>query len=159
MTNNEVLQHVRYILSLNIDGLSRIFQHAECAKSEEEISDYLTKNGDFRFNRLPDNTLASFLDGLIIELRGKKADNVTNLQQSVNNNIIFNKIKIALALKADDIIEIIALAELTLSKHELSAFFRKPTHKHYKLCHDDTLLRFFNGLHVKHRQAIKELKE
>lgn len=159
MTNNEVLQHVRYILSLNSESLSRIFQHAECPITEEEINNYLTKNGDFKFSRLPDNRLASFLDGLIIELRGKKTDNVTNLQQSINNNIIFNKIKIALALKADEIIEIIALAELTLSKHELSAFFRKPSHKHYKLCHDDTLLKFFNGLHLKHRQAIKELKE
>lgn len=159
MTNNEVLQHIRYIFALNSEKISTLFLHAQCPQSAEQIENYLRKNGDRQFSRVQNNTLASFLDGLIIELRGKKEGAQAQLNQEINNNIIFNKIKIALALKADDIIELLASAELTLSKHELSAFFRKPEHKHYRPCHDETLVKFFNGLHIKHRQAIKDIKE
>ncbi len=159
MTNNEVFQHIRYIFALNSEKISTLFQHAECQQADEVIENYLRKNGEHKFSRLPNNILASFLDGLIIESRGKKEGAQAQLNQEVNNNIIFNKVKIALALKADDIINLLAAAELTLSKHELSAFFRKPEHKHYRPCHDETLTKFFNGLHLKYRSTIKEIKE
>lgn len=159
MTNNEVFQHIRYIFALNADKLAVLFTHAQCPKSEEDITNYLRKNGEFAFSRLSDSDLASFLDGLIIQERGKRAGYVANLTQEIDNNIVFNKIKIALALKADDIISVMQLGELTLSKHELSAFFRKTTHKHYRRCTDATLLAFFNGLHLTHRQAISDIKE
>ncbi len=159
MTNNEVFQHIRYIFALNSEKISALFQHAKCPQSDEAIENYLRKNGEHKFSRLPSNILASFLDGLIIEHRGKKEGTQAQLNQAINNNVIFNKVKIALALKADDIINLLATAELTLSKHELSAFFRKPEHKHYRPCHDETLIKFFNGLHLKFRNTIKEIRE
>jgi uncharacterized protein YehS (DUF1456 family) len=159
MTNNEALQHIRYIFSLDSDRISSIFQQAECVQTAEQIENYLRKNGESEFARVQDNTLASFLDGLIIELRGKKEGTQAQLNQEVNNNVVFNKIKIALALKADDIITLLAAGELTLSKHELSAFFRKPEHKHYRPCHDETLVKFLNGLHLQYQQEIKDIKE
>ncbi|SEL78804.1 Uncharacterized conserved protein YehS, DUF1456 family [Colwellia chukchiensis] len=159
MTNNEVLQHVRYIFALSNEQLAAIFQLAQCPQSDEAISQFLLKNGDPAFRRVPDNVLASFLDGLIIEQRGVKDGAQAQLQQTINNNSIFNKVKIALALKADDIIAVLAAADLTLSKHELSAFFRKVEHKHYRSCSDETLLKFFNGLHLQHQHAIKLIKE
>lgn len=159
MTNNEIFQHIRYIFALNTHKLAELFAHAQCPKSEEDITNYLRKNGEFAFARLSDNDLASFLDGLIIQERGKREGYLANLTQDIDNNIIFNKVKIALALKADDIISVMQLGELTLSKHELSAFFRKTTHKHYRRCTDATLLAFFNGLHLTHRQAISDIKE
>ena len=159
MTTNEVLQHIRYIFSLNNEKTAAIFQLAECPKTADDIDNFLRKNGESAFTRITDNVLASFLDGLIIELRGAKAGAEAQLDQAINNNIIFNKVKIALALKADEIIALLDSAELTLSKHELSAFFRKPEHKNYRVCNDDTLLKFFNGLHLKNQQAIKEIKE
>ncbi|MGB1263903.1 MAG: DUF1456 family protein [Cognaticolwellia sp.] len=159
MTNNEVLQHIRYIFTLSNAQILEIFQLAQCPKTEAEIHDFFRKNGEPSFARLADNVLASFLDGLIIHCRGAKEGVQAQLNQSINHNIIFNKVKIALALKADDIITLLDAAELTLSKHELSAFFRKPEHKHYRVCTTDTLLKFFNGLHLKHRQAIVEIKE
>jgi uncharacterized protein YehS (DUF1456 family) len=159
MTNNEVLHHIRYIFDLNNDQTAAIFQLAECPKTDDEINDFLRKNGETSFTRIADNVLASFLDGLIIECRGAKEGAQAQLDQAVNNNIVFNKVKIALALKAEDIITLLESAELTLSKHELSAFFRKPDHKHFRVCNDDTLLKFFNGLHLKNRQEVKEIKE
>jgi len=159
MTNNEVLHHIRYIFTLSNEKILAIFQHAESPKTDEEINSFFRKNGEPTFMRIADNSLASFLDGLIIECRGVKEGAQAQLDQSVNNNIVFNKVKIALALKAEDIIALLDSAELTLSKHELSAFFRKQEHKHFRVCNDDTLLKFFNGLHLKNRQAILEIKE
>lgn len=159
MTNNEVLQHIRYIFTLDNEKIATIFQHAQCPQTEEVINNFFRKNGEPTFTRIADNVLASFLDGLIIECRGAKEGTQAQLDQSINHNITFNKVKIALALKADDIIAILALAELTLSKHELSAFFRKPEHKHYRHCNAETLLKFFNGLHLKNHQKIKVIKE
>lgn len=159
MTNNEVLQHIRYIFTLSNEKISTIFQLAECPKTSEEIENFFRKNGESSFVRITDNVLASFLDGLIIEFRGAKEGAQAQLDQAINNNIIFNKVKIALALKADEIITLLGSAELTLSKHELSAFFRKPEHKNFRVCNDDTLLKFLKGLHLKNRQAIIEIKE
>lgn len=159
MTNNEVLQHIRYIFALDNEKIAAIFQQAQCPKTDEEINDFFRKNGEPSFSRIADNVLASFLDGLIIELRGVKEGAQAQLDQAINNNVIFNKVKIALELKADEIITILSAGELTLSKHELSAFFRKPEHKHFRACNDDTLLKFFNGLHLKNQQVIKVIKE
>ncbi|AYC06892.1 Glutamate synthase (NADPH) large chain [Vibrio cholerae] len=49
-------------------------------------------------------------------------------------------------LKAEDILEILQLADFRLSKHELSAFFRKPDNKHYRECKDQVLKSFLLGL-------------
>jgi uncharacterized protein YehS (DUF1456 family) len=61
------------------------------------------------------------------------------------------KLKIALNLKAEDVLGILELAEFRISKHELSAFFRKPGHKHYRECKDQILRNFLQGLQLKYR--------
>jgi uncharacterized protein YehS (DUF1456 family) len=61
------------------------------------------------------------------------------------------KLKIALNLKAEDVLEILELAEFRISKHELSAFFRKPGHKHYRECKDQILRNFLQGMQLKYR--------
>jgi uncharacterized protein YehS (DUF1456 family) len=66
------------------------------------------------------------------------------------------KLKIALNLKAEDVLEILGLADFRLSKHELSAFFRKPGHKHYRECKDQILRNFLNGLQKMHRPAPEQ---
>ena len=63
------------------------------------------------------------------------------------------KLKIALNLKSEDVLEILQLAEFQLSKHELSAFFRKPGHKHYRDCKDQVLRNFLKGLQMKYRNG------
>ena len=63
--------------------------------------------------------------------------------------MIFNKVKIALSLQAEEVISVLELAELSLSKYELSAFFRKIDNKHYKNCSDEVLSAFLKGLKIK----------
>ncbi|HEY5775804.1 MAG TPA: DUF1456 family protein, partial [Xanthomonadales bacterium] len=67
------------------------------------------------------------------------------------NNIILRKLKIALNLQADDVQALIRQADFSLSKHELSAFFRKPEHKHYRECKDQVLRYFLKGVQAKYR--------
>ena len=64
------------------------------------------------------------------------------------------KLKIALNLKSDDILELFALANKKISKHELSAFFRKPNHNSYRPCLDQYLRNFLNGLQIKHKNML-----
>lgn len=98
-----------------------------------------------------DATFALFLNGLINEKRGKKEGAQPAPEQSLTNNIIFRKLKIALDLKDDDILALMDLADLRISKHELSAFFRKPDHKHYRECKDQILRNFLKGIQLKLR--------
>jgi uncharacterized protein YehS (DUF1456 family) len=63
------------------------------------------------------------------------------------------KLRIALNLKAEDVLEIMNLADMPISKHELSAFSRKPDHKHYRDCKDQMLRNFLKGVQVKYCTA------
>jgi uncharacterized protein YehS (DUF1456 family) len=55
--------------------------------------------------------------------------------------------------RAEEILSILSLADLNISKHELSAFFRRPDHKHYRVCKDQILRNFLTGLQIKYRGA------
>ena len=61
------------------------------------------------------------------------------------------KLKIALDLKSEDILEIMALAQFSISQHEISALFRRPDNKHYRLCKDQILRNFLKGVQRKYR--------
>ena len=63
-----------------------------------------------------------------------------------------NILKIALNLKAEEIIELLALAGFHIGKHELSAFFRRADHKHYRECKDQILRNFLKGVQLKVRE-------
>jgi uncharacterized protein YehS (DUF1456 family) len=61
------------------------------------------------------------------------------------------KLKIALNLQSEDMIEIAQLAGFTLSAHELSSFMRRPGHRNYRECKDQVLRNFLKGLQIKFR--------
>jgi len=65
-------------------------------------------------------------------------------------------LRIALALKDDDILDILALVDFRLSKHELSAFFRAPTHRQSRQCKDQVLRNFLNGMQKRYRKSVQE---
>ena len=117
----------------------------------EIVSAWLKKDDDPDFQQLSDPELASFLNGLIIDKRGRKDGPLPEPEKQLNNNVIFNKLKIAFNLRAEDTLAILALNDYTLSNHELSAFFRKPGHKHFKACKDQVLRNFLKGLQLKYR--------
>ena len=65
---------------------------------------------------------------------------------ALTNNDIFKKLRVALKLRDDDIVEICKLVDFKVSKSELGAFFRKEDHPKYMECGDQILRDFLNGL-------------
>jgi Protein of unknown function (DUF1456) len=64
----------------------------------------------------------------------------------MTNNDIFKKLRVALMLRDDQIVEILELVDFRISKTELSAFFRTDNHENYVECGDQVLRNFLNGL-------------
>jgi len=128
-----------------------LFALADYSVTRTEVSGWLKKESDPSYQKCTDKQLAIFLNGLINDKRGKKDGPQPEPETRLNNNIIFMKLKIALNLKADEILEILLKADFRLGKHELSAFFRRSGHKHYRECKDQILRNFLQGLQVMHR--------
>ena len=151
MTNNDILRRIRYIFDFGDSKMMGIFSLADHQVTREQVIDWLKKDDDPALQDCSDVELAIFLNGLIIERRGKKDGAQPEPEQKLNNNIVFRKLKIALDLKAEDILQILGTTDVHISKHELSAFFRKPDHKHYRACKDQILRNFLNGVQLKYR--------
>ncbi|MCK5649308.1 MAG: DUF1456 family protein [Gammaproteobacteria bacterium] len=153
MTNNDILRRIRYTFDFNDAKMIAIFALADYQVTREQISDWLKKEEDEASQSLSDMHLAIFLNGLINEKRGKKDGPQHEPEKRLSNNIIFMKLKIALNLQAEDVLKIMDMAGFQLSKHELSAFFRKSGHKHYRECKDQILRNFLKGIQLKYREA------
>jgi len=155
MTNNDILRRIRYTFDFNNRKMLEIFALAGYEAKPSQIIAWLQKDGDPDLVELNDNELAYFLNGFINEKRGKKEGEQPVPETTLNNNIIFRKLKIALNLKDTDIMEILKLVGMPISPHELSAFFRNPDQKQYRICHDQFLRNFLQGIQLKYRPAIK----
>ncbi len=153
MNNNDVLRRIRYIFDLNDSTMMALFASNGDEVSRSEISDWLKKEDDPAFVECSDQQLAAFLNGFIIHKRGKKDGPQPVPEKRLNNNIILRKIKIALNLQADEFLALVNHAEMDISKHELSAFFRKYGHKHYRACKDQVLRNFLSGLQAKYHNT------
>lgn len=151
MTNNDIMRRLRYAFDFNDAKMVAIFGLADHKVTRVQVSSWLKNDSDPDYQSCNDATFALFLNGLINEKRGKKEGAQPAPEQSLTNNIIFRKLKIALDLKDDDILALMDLADLRISKHELSAFFRKPDHKHYRECKDQILRNFLKGVQLKLR--------
>ncbi|MGV2873234.1 DUF1456 family protein [Colwellia sp. E150_009] len=152
MINNDLLRRISTILNFNNENILRVFSLGQCEITAAQLTVFFKEKDDVEYQVLADVQLASFLNGLIIEKRGQKDGPQRQAEQQLSNNTIFNKLKIAFALKADDVIAILELAGLSLGKYELSAFFRNVNHKHYRDCSDDVLSTFLKGLKIQSQQ-------
>ncbi len=151
MTNNDIIRRIRYTFDFNDDKMMKIFNLAEAPTTREDISAWLKKDEDPDFKSMHDKKLALFLNGLIVLNRGKKDGPMPKAEKNLNNNQVLMKLRIALNFKAEDMLDVLELADFSLGKHELSAFFRKTDHKHYRACKDQVLRNFLIGLQEKFR--------
>lgn len=152
MNNNDILRRIRYTFDFNDAKMIDIFGLADYEVTRAQISDWMKKEDHPSFLNMDDYHLAVFLNGFINEKRGKKEGEQPEAEKRLNNNIILRKLKIALNLKDDDMLEIFDLANMRISKHELSAFFRKPEHEHYRLCNDQFLRNSLHGMQLKYKK-------
>lgn len=149
MTNNDIFRRIRYIFDFGDSQMINIFAMANKTETRAQISDWLKRDDDEAFLDMDDRDLAIFLNGFIIHQRGKKDGPQPIPEDRLNNNIIFRKLKIALNLKDEDILEMLLIMDMKISRHELSAFFRNPTQSQYRPCNDQILRNFLNGLQKK----------
>jgi len=153
MNNNDVLRKIRYIFDLNDEKIMELFASGGKEVTREEISAWLKRDEDPEFKGIYDKQLATFLNGFINSKRGKREGEQPKPEKRLNNNLILRKIKIALNLKTEDIIHLLKLSEIEFSNHEVTAFFRKPDQKQYRLCKDQFLRNFLMGMQIKYRPS------
>ena len=77
----------------------------------------------------------------------------------MTNNDILKKLRVALHLRNDEIIEILKLVDFKVTASELGALFRSEDHEKYMECGDQFLRNFLNGLIIYKRGPMKDKKE
>ena len=153
LTNNDILRRLRYTFNLTDTAMVDIFAAAGATVNTEQVIAWLIKEGEQEFVKISDTEFATFLNGFINTKRGKRDGEQPIPESKLNNNIIFMKLRIALNMKAEDVIATLALVDFDLSKHELSAFSRKVENKHYRVCNDQILRLFLTGVQQQYRPA------
>ncbi|KGK86271.1 cytoplasmic protein [Desulfosporosinus sp. HMP52] len=174
MDNNDILIRLRYALNLRDKEMVEIFKLGGVELDEETVRKLLIKSKDvYRYynevdesNDIEDeeenikcrnSTLESFLNGFIIYKRGKqepKPDQAERpgLKNNDNpNNMLLKKLKIALSLTSEDMIDILKETGVIVTKGELGALLRKEGHKNFKECGDKYARNFLKGLAKKYR--------
>ncbi|RNF38979.1 DUF1456 family protein [Planococcus salinus] len=161
MDNNDILIRLRYALDIKDSDVAEIFKLGGAQVSQEEVPLILTKTPDFAEEEvaqkenipLDNDTLEAFLNGLIIFKRGRQEGQPETpaLSHERINNLVLKKVKIALQLTSEDMLEIFKAAKFTVSKGEIGAFLRKEGHKNYKECGDQITRNFLKGLAIKYR--------
>ena len=148
MTNNDILRRLRFTFDLNDDKVMDLFRSGGIEATRAEISDWMKKEEDEDYKNLGDKYLAAFLNGFINKNRGKREGEQPDPEKKTDNNMILRKLKIALNMRDEDILDVLDLADFRFSKSELSAFFRRPDHRHYRECKDQIIRNFLHGLQL-----------
>ena len=154
MDNNEILRSIRDALKLEEATMIQIFRAAGREVGQSAIAAFLKKEDEDDYIPCSNPIMGFFLDGLIIHNRGRKEGSPAPAEKplaELGNNAILKKLRIALDLKEDDLVGIFKLAGIAITKHELTALFRKPGHKHYKECTDQLLHDFIKGIALRPR--------
>jgi uncharacterized protein YehS (DUF1456 family) len=163
MENNDILIRLRYALEIKNKEMAEIFKLGGVEVTVPEVIKILTKSDDeAEYDdqiKCNNSMLDSFLNGFIIYKRGKQEPKPgqsdtpePSIKKSANvNNLLLKKVKIALALTTDDMLEIFENAGITVTKGELGALLRKEGHKNYKECGDKYARNFLKGLALKYR--------
>ncbi|MDP4535135.1 DUF1456 family protein [Alkalimonas collagenimarina] len=146
MTTNDILRRIRYVFDLKDSDIKDVFALADVSVTREQVIAWQKKEEDEAFISMTDPELAAFLNGFIALKRGKRDGEQPKPEAKLTNNMVFQKLRIALNLQAEDILAIMQRVDFNLSKHELSAFFRKPDHKNYRECQNQVLRNFLMGL-------------
>lgn len=156
MTNNDILRRLRYALDISNPGMVEIFKLSGCNIEQPTLIKFLKKEDEEDYIECSNPLMTFFLDGLIVQKRGRRespAGPAVKPDTNLTNNTILKKIRIALDFKEDDMIAVMKLADIAISKSELSALFRNKGHKNFKECGDQFLRNFLKGLTIRFRNT------
>lgn len=145
MTNNYILSSIMGSLKLNKVDILKSYKLVDKKITQDDVDDILREPSDEKFILLSDEGFELFLNGFIAYKRGPSDKKGKKQKIYFSNNIILKKLKIALDLKDEDIIEIFANDGLEITKSQLTAYFRRDGHINYRKCSDSLLKRFIKG--------------
>jgi uncharacterized protein YehS (DUF1456 family) len=153
MTNNDILRRLRYALHLDNAAIAALFRLGGHDLSLGDLDVLLRKDDEPGFTDCPDVLLSAFLDGLVISRRGPR-DQGPEAADELNNNQILRKLRIALELKDENMLRILDAGGMKISRSELSALFRNPSHRNFVPCRDQLLRKFLAGLAAISREDL-----
>ena len=147
MLNNDVLRSLRYILKTDDTTLVSIVELGGATVTRAELATYMQQEDEPGYVVCPHRVMAAFLDGLIVHRRGQK-ENAPRapLEKIVTNNVVLKKLRVAFELKDSDLVAMMADTGCPVSKSELSALFRNPTHTNFRAAGDQFLRNFLRSL-------------
>ena len=147
MNNNDILRRLRYAFNFNDIQMTKAIAHVEEKVDLVKVGRWLKREDHHDFLALSDAGLCQFLDGLIIEKRGPRPDgSIPKPLEFISNNEVLKKLRIALALRDEGMMDVFKEAEFVVTKAELGSFFRKEGHRNYAKCPEQVLRKFINGL-------------
>jgi uncharacterized protein YehS (DUF1456 family) len=156
MINTDILRSIRYRLDLSDNKVIEVIRLAdpEFAIEKEDVRAFLLKADEPGHVACSDGVMAHFLDGLVIHRRGRDASLPPRpVEKRINNNVVLKKLRVAFQFTDVDMHQAFADAGFPISKPELSALFRQPGHKNFRLCGDQLLRNFLKGLTLRIRGA------
>lgn len=155
MDNNDRLTRLRYALNIKDNDLVEIFSLGGATVTKEDVRAMTKRDEEGVYEKeLDDETFERFLSGMITSQRGVQEgapEPTLELHQGNANNLLLKKVKIALSLTGDDMLEILDSVEARISKSELGAVLRKEGHRNYKECGDRYVRNFLKGLALRYR--------
>ncbi len=154
MINNDVLRSIRYMLDLSDNKVIEVIQLADpgFATDKDDVRAFLLREDEPGYQACTDRVMAHFLDGLVIHRRGRDESLPPRpVEKRINNNVVLKKLRVAFQLTDVDMHKAFADAGFPVSRPELSALFRQPGHKNFRLCGDQLLRNFLKGLTLRVR--------
>ncbi|UJF16094.1 DUF1456 family protein [Jeotgalibaca sp. MA1X17-3] len=165
MNNNDILTRLRYALDIKDRDMVEVFRLGGVETTKDQVIKLMDKKKDDSEEEFSENTyveecsnqmLDSFLNGLIISQRGKQENKPAQATQPASemehmNNLLLKKVKIALSLTSEDVLEILDEVGVKISKSELSAVLRKEGHRNFKVCGDRYARNLLKGLALRYR--------
>ncbi|MGX9136070.1 DUF1456 family protein [Rummeliibacillus sp. JY-2-4R] len=169
MENNDILIRLRYAFDIKDKDMVEIFKLGGVQVTKEEVLKILTKSkdeyDDYEMEesedqiKCNDKKLEAFLNGFVTFKRGPQqpkpgqanVSEPTNHKKDHVNNMLLKKLKVALQLKTEDMLDILDEGGIAVSKGELGAILRNPAHRNYKECGDNFARKFLKGLTFRYR--------
>ncbi len=147
INTNEILFRIKKALNLSDAEMLQAYALESYPMEASHLASLLVRRFDKAFTLCSYEELGVFLDGLITLKRGSSPQKPAEDEAlELNNNLILKKLRIALNLKEAETEIIFGLADVELSKQQLSSLFRKEGHKNFRVCSDELLLAFLDGL-------------
>nr|WP_218113512.1 MULTISPECIES: DUF1456 family protein [unclassified Vibrio] len=150
------MRRIQHALNLKNAQIIKAIEQADVTVAHDQVINWLKDDNDKSCSKMKDKELAVFLNGFINLKRGKKEGAQPKPEVALTNNMIFMKLRIALNMKAEDVLDVLEVVGVSLSKYEIGAYFRKPENKNYKVCEDQLLCDFLNGVQFTNRPDSEE---